>query len=149
MWGYQYNQLWLTNLEKEHIVFKVTACSDAFILLARYPKNPRMHAYEIWLDADNYGLTKLLKDGVEVKQSSSSLGTLDCGRETYFWISWQNGIIEVGSGYVPYLSGFLLYNEPDGGYPITALSFASGDSIESTWDFGQVTGQKKCYYPLI
>ena len=68
-------------------------------------------------------------------------GINSCTEERSFWISWQNGAIEVGRGEILGQERFLDF-QPLEFYPIRAVGFSTGYSFNGTWSIKLLDGKQ-------
>ena len=64
---------------------------------------------------------------------------LKCNEERSFWITWQNGAIEVGRGEVVGQDRVMDF-QPLEFYPVRAVGFSTGYSFNGTWNIKLLDG---------
>lgn len=66
-------------------------------------------------------------------------GINSCNEYRSFWITWQNGAIEVGRGEVIGTDRFMDF-QPLDLYPVNAVGFSSGYGLNGTWNIKLLQG---------
>ena len=54
----------------------------------------------------------------------------------WFWISWENGFLQVGHGLTVNMYPYVSIMAPEPAYPVQAVALAS--AVEATWEFAEV-----------
>lgn len=125
------------------MLFSVRACSSAQIALAETLGNLETNAYEIILGAYDNTQTFIRKqvggDEAEEGNSVETPGILDCHSYRDFYISWNDGTIEVGSGHSS--SHALLTWHDSNPHEIRDFAMATGPAGSGTWKFPQTSGE--------
>lgn len=88
--------IWITENERGYIVFGVRSCKQARLFLNE-GIGKLGKAYTIVLGAKQNRISKIIK-GEQVLVQVDTPDLVDCDETKYFWISWLNGVIEVGRG---------------------------------------------------
>ena len=141
--SYQYKSLWYTTVDEKSISFKVRACSDVYISLARYIGITDYDNYEIMISNSKVAI----RDGV----GGSSLvekqvtGLLHCTQSNWFWVNWSKGI-SMGSG--PYVNDQILLSldQLPRSFQIYSAGFTTGAGNDGDWEFTSVPGN---FNPLV
>ncbi len=95
--AHSYESFWMTTDESNSVVFKVCAAHSAYILLAAQLDNYEGDSYEIVIGAFGNTITWIRKNGTngDIEVSRPTSGILSGDEHRWFWISWQNGHIQV------------------------------------------------------
>jgi hypothetical protein len=135
-----YDYMWYSPFSKTSVLFKVRACSDVHILLAKHFAIADDGVYEIVIGALSNQLS-LIRYGIggTILVQQNTQNVLHCSYAQWFWIDWSRGI-SVGTGYQVGDSAFLQINELPHRFDIGALSVATGQAIDGYWEFTSVPG---------
>lgn len=130
--SYIYDIWWFTLPPQLQIIFKLTACSDASILLSQMQLATGTNAHEIRLGTHLNTKSSFHADGtggaydIEV----DTPGILDCIEPRAFWLSFGDRIILIGTGPQIGINPFLSYNST---LDIKYLSFATNNNASGNW----------------
>ena len=133
-----YKSLHRSMVGRNFTTFRVKASSDARIALSNIHGNIQPLAYEVHIGAASNSKTLLLwkVNGQELAVHETS-GILDNSQLKAFWISWQDGVIEVGEGSEPQPDTLLSWTDPK---PVQIQSIAVATGLESQggeWEFDE------------
>jgi hypothetical protein len=133
--------MWYSTVDDKAIVFRVRACSDAHILLARYFMVTDYDVYEIVIGA-NSNRQSVIREGLggTVLAEQNTANILQCSYSQWFWIDWSRGI-SIGSGYEIGDAQFLsLDTVPNENFDVKYIAIATGQNVEGDWEFASVPG---------
>lgn len=144
--GQAYSTLHRSLLDAQYTTFKVKAQSDAMISLLRVPRNIFATSYEIVIGTQSNGHTVTIlrgKSPLGANEFEIEIDTVDILSSTdlrSFWVSWQDGAIQFGTGNVFGQGRLINYKDPQPSYRkyVHSLAVASGTNAE--WEFGQPFG---------
>ena len=66
---------------------------------------------------------------------------LSCDDVAVFWISWEDDRIAVGSGSVVGIYQLMVYQDPDGVYPVSGISLSAGAVDKAVYTFQETPGE--------
>lgn len=131
-----YDQVWLSVIDEESIVFKVRACSDVHIGLSRYPGISYVEMYEIVIGG--WGNTKsVIRTSMQQEHPEAELDeadTVSCDSSRHFWVSWPNGRIAFGRGSHVGSREMLHWTDPNP-HEVTAVGITNAADNNGTWEF--------------
>ena len=137
-----YRHLWHTVADQKFVIFKVRACSDAHILLARYFGVTDYDVYEIWLGKSSNSLSTItvgISGTILAQQATNQI--LHCTHSRWFWIDWSRGIT-VGNG--PLVGDLTFLNISAATLPrvfdISTVAVDTGPNESGDWEFSSVPG---------
>lgn len=117
------------------------ACSDVHIMLAFIPGKIRHDTYEIRIDPNGVPSVEILREDVLVQSVTLQTSLLSCYVYKYFWVSWADGLIEIGTGYQADGGRVLYWLDPDP-LSVTAIHFStSGQYHSGGWQFTKPQGK--------
>lgn len=129
-------------MEEKAVLFKVRACSEVYVLLAKFFGVTAFGVYEILIGGQ--GNSKLeIRHGVggTLLAEKQMTNLLHCSQSRWFWVDWSKGIY-VGSG--QYISDSALLSVSTSlmpeQFPIYATAFSTGASSNGDWEFTTVPG---------
>uniref|UniRef100_X2B7D1 Farnesoic acid O-methyl transferase domain-containing protein n=1 Tax=Capitella teleta TaxID=283909 RepID=X2B7D1_CAPTE len=127
--GYHY--VWETVEHKQGIVFSVRACSDVHVILSDVIRDTA-DRYDIVIGgwANTKSAIRTFEQKEHVSVSTPEINS--CQHHRAFWITWQNGAIEVGQGEIIGLERIMDYQILDM-YPVRAVGFSTGYAFNGTW----------------
>jgi Farnesoic acid 0-methyl transferase len=126
--------------ERKFFVFSVKACRSVHVILTRSPGVVDTFAYEVVIGASDNTVSAIRKlPPDEMVREYDTKDILSCETETIFWMTWSDGVIRVGGGN-SIGSGELFNMNDDNPYSINALSLASRDSQQASWQFTKDSG---------
>ena len=132
---YDYDQVWLSVLDQESIVFRVRACGEAHIGLARYPGISNVEMYEVviggWTNTKS-AIRRMLQGALEAELDET--GILHCNQSRTFWINWPGGRIAFGRGSIVGQREMLYWQDPNPRL-INGLGFTTSRGFIGTWEF--------------
>jgi len=128
---FSFEQMWETVERKRHVVFAITACSDAHVVLSN-----RLRwfsdVYELIIGGwQNTRSTVSIRNAKEFVAADTP-NFLHCTEQRWFWFTWQYGAIEVGQGQIVGVDRFLDF-QPMQMYPVNAIGYSSGWGYNGTW----------------
>ena len=87
--------VWMVfNQYQKSVTVDITSCAEAHIHLHSYVTEPQV--YEVVIGADSNMKTVLYREANTEVKSESTPEVLSCLETRTFWISWDNGQIDVG-----------------------------------------------------
>ena len=134
-----YDQLWIKVKGKSHIAFGVRCCHDALLALAE-ELGVASNSYEVCIGG--YGNTKSsIRKEIQKPNDAEVLtpGLMSCNETRFFWVSWANGLIEMGQGLTVGLRRFLYWKDSNPRFNVTAIGI-SGWNQEDEWEFNHDDG---------
>ena len=141
--SYNYDQVWLSVLDTQSIIFKVRACSDVHIGLAKYSGIANVDMYEIvlggWENTQSV-IRKGIQGGHEAELQQE--GIVSCDESRYFWASWSGGLIAVGKGSSPNVKSteLMQWRDPQP-HEVNAVGVTTASGYTGTWEFTQIEGR--------
>ena len=97
---YAYNTSWVDVVGKSSMVFQVKACSDVHLALARIPGEAQVQAYEVVIGGweNSKSVIRSFPQQMPPASEKDTPGILKCGEFVWFWVSWLDGKIRLGTG---------------------------------------------------
>ena len=138
--AYWHREAWLTVAGRKSLVFRLTACHSAQLLLATYINIDSHNVYQVHLATGaNHSTSGIWKDGDEDPGSGvHTPGLLDCTEGRDLWVTWGGGRVHVGRGVTPEVGTFLRL-EDGHPYDVNAVSFAS--EVDGVWQVNHIQGR--------
>ncbi|KAK3083638.1 hypothetical protein FSP39_000621 [Pinctada imbricata] len=115
--------------DQSWVNFKVKTCADAQILLAK----DEHVIYRVLLGRGGNSWSSIQKDKTNRVQKTGNV--LDCDEFLPFWVSWQNGDIEVGKGLKPFENTHLSWSDEN--YETVNEVIVKSYAEEGEWYFEQ------------
>ena len=149
-----YDHVWYYGTGMNEITFKVQACSEVQIALARYV-GQTYDAYEVVIGAYNNKITAI-RDKVGAATDVATQITTDilsCTEARWFWISWGGGReLLVGKGSLIGSHVILAWSEADASWA-EAVSFTTSMNTKGLFEMtigeGRATQQTRHIGPLL
>jgi len=128
-----YDVWWMSVEHQRQLTFKLTACNDASILLSEMQLADGSNAHEIRLGTNSNTRSSfyLDKTGTGHAIEVDTPNILKCPEPGTYWISFGDGIINVGTGPQIGINAFLGYNYST--LDIKFLAFATDNSAIGNW----------------
>ena len=126
---------------KDSLLFRLKACSEAYLTLTEIEHNPHLNSYEVALGINGGSGNELRHKAGGSVQAEHSETLLHCDETRHFWVSWISGSIEFGKGDSVGSEMLLQWNH-DTPYDINAVALATKDSVKGIWEFTSTTGIK-------
>jgi Farnesoic acid 0-methyl transferase len=135
-----FNYMWYSPFSKTSVLFKVRACSDVHILLAKFLAITDDGVYEIIIGEQSNQLS-LIRYGIggSILVQQNTQNVLHCSYAQWFWIDWSRGI-SVGAGSQVGDSVFLQISSLPHRFDISAVSVATGQGVAGDWELTSVPG---------
>ena len=121
------------------MTFQVKACGQVQLALSSYPGVPDVNAYMIGIGVGQYNTEVNIVHEGEVKATQNLLGVLICDTFMNFWVSWHNGIIQVGRGSVQsdvHIIGWQ-HDEP---HDVNVVAMTTDADNDGVWQFVRLKG---------
>jgi Farnesoic acid 0-methyl transferase len=122
--------------------FEARACKEARIILSSQVQAPA--AYEVIIGSSNNMKTSIFRyddTGIlyETVAEEDTPGVLDCTATRYFWLGWNNGLLELAAGSS---KGRRLVDwKDDNPRSINAVALRSRSSSETDWQYSYPSGE--------
>ena len=127
------------------LVFTVKVCQDAIVTLQEYPGINHYNSYEVIIGLNNDMTEVLNTPGGARLAYANTKDILSCNSYRQFWISWEDKLLEIGSGPSPGVSRFLQWDMSSTFYSIRAAAFSTGGTHKGTWEFKNTNGTINVY----
>ena len=118
----------------------IQSCSDAHIGLSEIPGLSSLNMYEIviggWSNTKSV-IRRGRQGAIEVETSTPDI--LNCNSMKYFWVTWDDGAIEVGIGAVIGQSRILYYKDPEP-YTVNSITVATY-GVTGYYAYGGTAGE--------
>ncbi|CAH1780979.1 unnamed protein product [Owenia fusiformis] len=114
------------------IKFNVKACHDAHLQLRKIPGDTTSDTYEVVLHGWEENPSSAIREQGMIKANFSG-AILSCNEGKPFWVSWANGIVEVGKGHVYAEDRFMVWEDPTP-HDVNAVNFVTGWGATGTWE---------------
>lgn len=144
---YVYDQVWLSVIDQNSVVFKARACSDVHVGLARYPGISYVEMYEVVIGGwDNS--KSVIRTGMQQspKAELDERDMVDCEKSRPFWVSWIDGRIAFGRGTIVGSREYLYWQDPNP-HEVTGVGITNAAGYNGTWEFG-LPGRKYFFHQL-
>ncbi len=127
-------------LAQTEATFSVKSCEDISLVLSETAGMPTLNTYQVVLGINKNAQSEI-RDGVDghalVRAQTSNL--LSCDVMRSFWVSWQDGVLCVGTGYIIGQQMFMSWTSPRGSIRVSGISTAS--VYQAEWDMTAIVGQ--------
>ncbi|CAH1794507.1 unnamed protein product [Owenia fusiformis] len=139
---YAFSHGYLEVDDKTWMIFDVQACSDAHLALAATSDDFSKNTYEIVIGGWS-GTKSVIRDarGGGVMAEAETLDIVTCEEFRSFWVSWKNGLIEVGKGKTHGVGRFMFWTDPNA-HVVKALSLATGWGSRGKWTLYHPIGRE-------
>ena len=131
---------------KTTLVLDVRCCNDAHVLMSsQLHQNDSSHAYEVVFGGHSNSWLILRRGSVgqsSYEDTAVIEGLVSCDELRTFWVSWENGNVQAGSGGIPFSHTYLGWQDPN---PLNVeyLAFSTGWGSEGDFqirhDGGEMT----------
>ena len=138
-----YDRFWAA-IDKTSYVFEVKACSYVHIALSATPGNTTNFVYLIVIGLDYNANSMITVVGDEVLESQTvyTPSIVSCTQFLPFWVSWNNGKIEVGKGEVVGDYAFMSVNASLK-INVTSMAMTTSEKSSGIFYFPQNSGNKQ------
>ena len=143
-----YGDVYLTVGSESVLVFTVMVCQDAIVTLQEYPGINHYNSYEVIFGLNNERTEVLNTAGGNTLAYANTKDILSCSSPRQFWISWEDKLLEIGSGPSPGVSRFLQWDMTSTYYSIRAAAFSTIGTHKGLWEFKSTTGTYYTNIPL-
>jgi hypothetical protein len=93
----KYSRTCFTIYNRNHVILRIRACSDALIALSQYVGTTNYETVEINIGAQQNSATYIRSSvGGTIVAQADTPNILSCLYDRYFWIGWTNTTISVG-----------------------------------------------------
>lgn len=136
-----YTRAQFTIAPRTSFTFALMACSHARIALSQVIGLPDINTYEIVIGTDNTlppHTVQLNRNGVTVK-TGSIREVVECIRPKQLWVSWENGVVQFGSGSVIGQQLALTWKDSDR-FDVSAVMLSGGPTESAIWFMQQLDG---------
>ncbi len=142
--SHPYCCFWLATQYQKYVLFNIRSCGQSSIVLTEIPKVLSSQSYEFILDRTTSEIHIL--DGVDGNKVAHGklVDFVSCFSSKPFWISWQDGLIEIGKGTIPRQSRITSWQDPTP-FDINGFGVMFKDSTNvggTTWKFNVFTGKQ-------
>ena len=140
--SYDYYRYHKTVTGETAVVVGIQACSDGHIGLSEVPGLSSLNMYEVVIGgwSNSKSVIRRARQGhIEVEASTPDI--LSCNSMKFFWVTWEDGIIEVGAGGIIGQTRLLYFKDPDP-YTVNSITLATAGGHEGIFAYGQNTGSK-------
>ena len=118
------NQFSLTT-DRQHLLFSLETCREAYLVLTNQPGVTEDNAYHVVIGAQDNSVTEIRKQSPQTETKSfSTPDILSCTEMRQFWLKWEAGTIELGTGEVVGSSSLFSWRDLSP-YDVNAISPAS------------------------
>ena len=136
-----YGTVYMSISDEKVVSFKVKVCQDAIVTLMQYPGIPAYNSYELVIGLNNQLTEVYDTPGGSRLATASSNSVLSCDSFRDFWISWEDKVLEVGSGPTPGLSRILHWDMTVKYYEVGSVAFSSVGKHNAHWELRDKTGE--------
>ena len=134
-----FEDVWLTVTGRTNAVFSVKACTDAHVALSEVPGLFTTKTYEIIIGGYSNAYSKIrLGRDIDLKTEYTQ-NILNCNEFRYFWVSWKDGIIEMGAGLVVGSGQVIRYQNPEP-FLINGFGISTVEVTDGVWRIDNVGG---------
>ncbi|XP_046327353.1 uncharacterized protein LOC124111642 [Haliotis rufescens] len=116
--------------------FEVTVCNDGFVGLAEFYGDTTKNFYEILLDGygeqHKFGVRDGASSALEADTNDPTMAS--CSGFKPYWVSWSGGVVALGAGDTPGVSGIVEWDDPDP-HPVNYALISSGFGAVGQWKF--------------
>ena len=139
-----YNFSYVSILGRDDYVFQVVACESVYLELSEVPGNPHTLNYEIALGIDNNAKTEIRAEVGGPAMASHQGQVLDCEGVRAFWVSWDQGYVEVGTGTsVRDTRSVLVSWQDPSPHKVNAMGASVKEGVQASWEFTDRPGQSQ------
>ena len=132
---YDYYRYHLTVIGRTSNIFSLKACHDGHVGLAEVVGLSSLTMYEIviggWQNSKSV-IRRARQGTIEVEASTPNI--LDCNSARNFWLSWEDGVIQFGTGGIVGQTRILSYTDPNP-YTVNSLTVATAEGQIGDWRF--------------
>ena len=110
------------------LTFRVRACRGAqLILSSELAHNLSVAHYTIALDTRT-----VIRHNRRVRAHLYTPGVLSCAEDRYFWLSWKNGLVRLGSGSLHGVGEVLKWKNPNP-FDVNAIGLVTNAGVKGRW----------------
>ena len=136
-----YDAAKFTVTHKSSLVFTVTTCSHACMALSEVLGLTDINTYEFSIGANTDvppDVVEIRRDGRLVAETRVS-GIVDCEKRKVLWVSWEGGLVQLGTGTVVGALRLLAWKDPQP-LAISTAAFAGDAGQVAVWQFEELQG---------
>ena len=138
--SYDYYRYHRTVAGENAVVVGIQACSDGHIGLSEVPGLSSLNMYEVviggWSNTKSV-IRRARQGDIEVEASTPEI--LSCNSFKFFWVTWEDGIIEVGAGGIIGQTRLLYFKDPNP-YTVNSITLTTADGHEGAFVYAENTG---------
>ena len=123
--------------------FDVRACSEARLRLADGGSN----FYSIVIGGQSNTVSRITKNN-DVKTEKQIPDLLACELSRSFWVSWDGGVLAVGTGKVVGFRPFIGYQDVDSPISVQTVRFSTAQGSDANWIINEEAGNKPSSHAL-
>ena len=133
---YDYERYHVVTSGRTHMAFTLQACSDSHVGLSEVPGLASYNMYEVviggWENSKSV-IRRQVQGTILAERQTPNI--LKCDETRYFWISWADGLIEMGSGAAIGQHRLIYYQDPDP-YTVNSLTLDTASGFSGVYTFG-------------
>ncbi len=138
-----YGQLWITVRHQVYFTFKVQACANISLALSTIPGVVDINTYIVGIGNGPTGIDVIIqREGKEVFREAIP-NLISCEMLESFWISWAEGIIQLGRGSSYGDTGFAGFKD-ESPFEVNSVAMTTIGKTFGAWEFHKLAG--KCLY---
>ena len=137
-----YDQVWRSVQDPGSLTFSVRACNDAHLGLFSILQNSTSPMYEIAIGVQSNTHSAIRQSPLGPDEALvSTPDVLSCAIFRAFWVTWQDGYIQVGRGTVTGANVFMEWEDTEYSVTVEAVSLSTGWGASGEWQLGDLNGK--------
>ena len=140
--SYDYYRYHLVVANKNSLMFSLKACSDGHVGLSEIPGLSSLNMYEVviggWTNTKSV-IRRARQGKIEVEAQTPDI--LSCDLARYFWVTWEDGVIQMGTGGVLLQGTILTFTDPEP-YTVNSVTLATSDGYTGRWNIAHAASMR-------
>ena len=138
---YKYEHAWYAVPSQTSVVFRLEACKEAHIALSKYLAITSIDTYEVAIGAYDNKISAIRSSvGGEDEKTASTPDILGCTVPLWYWISWVDGGITLGTGSIVGESVVLSWEDAQVEW-VEAVGLTTAMNQRGIWEFTTLPGE--------